>query len=358
MLYIFIDVIIYAVVTIVHEPEPGGAHLVVEFLVCADRRNPGVSKRVVIVEEIIVRTAERVAAIPQWGEMPFLTLATVSEQVCRPVIRLGLGDDFLNYIITGGIIKVEIAPKHVGISPHRIIHGRELVGHETLLEFGVFFGGVEGDSQHVKQLIVHTGFLDHTDLIVLVIVVEFNKIAPRGKSGIRDIVVKLGDVDAILLDSDGFGKEIKSTVITIYDYLHRLLRRSPGETYAFPEIEAHEILEVSALVIRMGENGEMLALGHTQKSLLLAEFQFEWLLGKSFAGPVASCLDFKGKRFLFRTDRSRTLLLHPLATVQVEPVFGIREIILMVEVFADDLIVKGGMALVGVHIYVKHRKST
>ena len=96
----------------------------------------------------------------------------------------------------------------------------------------------------------------------------------------------------------------------------------------------------------------MLALAQAEHFLFLFEFELERLLGESFAGPVAAGLDFKRQGCLSRTYRGGTFGFHPFAAVEVEPVFGKAEIILMCEIHIDDLVVERALALIGVHINI------
>ena len=81
MTHVCVDIVVQAVETVLHEPQPCLAHLVVEALIGTHRSNPGASIWSMIVEKVVGGAVESVAAVPQRREMPFLTFATITEQV-------------------------------------------------------------------------------------------------------------------------------------------------------------------------------------------------------------------------------------------------------------------------------------
>ena len=119
-----------------------------------------------------------------------------------------------------------------------------------------------------------------------------------------------------------------------------------------PQVEAAEVAKVAECVVGVCQQGEVFAFGQPQHGLFCFELDFIGLFCESTAGPVSASLYLKGQWLLFASQTCGSVIGQPLAAVQVEPVFGICEVVLVVEVDSDYFIVEGGVGGVGVDIYI------
>ena len=217
-----------------------------------------------LIEETIGRSAERIATVPERGEMPFLTFAEITEEVSGAVVSLIVGYYFLNEIIPCGVVHIHEAPEVVGIITNGVIHGRELIFNKPALNVGILFGGIESDAEIVNDRDVSACLFLHTNLIVFVIVVELDEIATGSEGVVRLIIGQFGDVYSVFLHTDRFGEEIEATVVAVNHHLYGLHTGRPGKPHTFTEVETGEILEVSFPIVCMSEDCVVFTFRHSE----------------------------------------------------------------------------------------------
>ena len=204
--------------------------------------------------------------------MPLLPFAEVAEHVSRAVVCLGVRYQFLHQVIAHGIVKVEVAPELVGVGAHQVVDGGKLLGYESLLQRGILFGGVPGDTQTVESLAFDTRLFVEAYLVVFVIIVELHQIPSRHQCAVAHIVVEFGYIHSVALYPNAFSKEIQASVVAVDYHLHRLLPRGPRQAYTAAQTEAGKVTEVAEVVVGVCQEGKMFAFAQTKQRLFGAEF--------------------------------------------------------------------------------------
>ena len=105
-----------------------------------------------------------------------------------------------------------------------------------------------------------------------VVVIYFHKpsagyfLSSGGKVGLFHYVY------AVLVDTDCLSKEIQADIVAVEHHLNRALFRSPRHAERFRHIKAHGVAKEAAVVVGMGQQGEMLAFFMPSMAVLAANF--------------------------------------------------------------------------------------
>ena len=127
---------------------------------------------------------------------------------------------------------------------------------------------------------------DDERLVVFVLEVELGQVR----------VAFLGNVDAVLVDLDGFGELVHAVVGAVDEELYEGVARGVVEAERGRELEHQEVLE-HALVGVVGDEGPVPVGGHVEDGLFLGELDFVALFGhgpRRVAAPPDGEVDFFG----------------------------------------------------------------
>ena len=274
---------------------------VLKTLVGSQLSNPILSKRRAIIDEFFLMTPKGIAEIPYGSKRPFSRfsgLIHIFKEEAGAMITLAIFHHFLHQIVLSRLIDIHDAHEMVRRS---LINGR--IEFVDLSRNVIALGSREQLwSMKRNHHLLPIAFAER-DIALRAVVINLYQPATRDRVGIADIIRLLDDVYALIINTNGFRKEIESPIAPIEHQFDRHDSGRPEQIQPLADHVSGNVLHVSEGVIGSRHKRPIFALMHATQFLPHFEFDAIGFLIESRPSPVASTLDLHAERLIGRTKR-------------------------------------------------------